>query len=55
MHPQRSILIAALGIAVGYVWLTGGFVGIMDMSAQSTPPPAVWLDARVRPDLRHRG
>ena len=40
MHPQRLILIAALVIAAGYVWLRGGFVGITDMSAQSTPPAA---------------
>ncbi|HEY5619107.1 MAG TPA: peptide-methionine (S)-S-oxide reductase MsrA [Vicinamibacterales bacterium] len=33
MHPQRWILLAALVIAVAYVWLRGGFVGITEMNA----------------------
>ena len=28
MHPQRWVLITALVLATGYVWLSGGFVGI---------------------------
>jgi peptide-methionine (S)-S-oxide reductase len=34
MHPQRWILIVALLIATGYVWLSGGFIGVVPMSAQ---------------------
>jgi peptide-methionine (S)-S-oxide reductase len=42
MHPQRLIFLAAVVIAVAYVWLTGGFVGITEMNAaQSTPPGPV--------------
>ena len=33
MHPQRWILIAALVLAAGYVWLRGGFVGVLDNAA----------------------
>ena len=36
MHPQRIILIAALLIAVGYVWLRGGFIGLADSFTTST-------------------
>ncbi len=34
MHPQRWVLIAALALATGYVWLGGGFVGITHVHAQ---------------------
>jgi peptide-methionine (S)-S-oxide reductase len=34
MHPQRWLLITALALAAGYVWLSGGFVGITSMHAQ---------------------
>ncbi len=34
MHPQRWLLVTALALATGYVWLSGGFVGITSMHAQ---------------------
>lgn len=34
MHPQRWLLVTALALATGYVWLSGGFVGITSMQAQ---------------------
>jgi len=34
MHPQRWLLLTALALATGYVWLSGGFVGITSMHAQ---------------------
>lgn len=34
MHPQRWVLLTALILATGYVWLSGGFVGITSMHAQ---------------------
>lgn len=34
MHPQRWLLITALALAMGYVWLSGGFVGMASMHAQ---------------------
>ncbi len=34
MHPQRWILVVALSLAAGYVWLSGGFIGVVPMSAQ---------------------
>ena len=34
MHPQRWVLITAFAMATGYVWLSGGFVGITSMQAQ---------------------
>ena len=37
LHPQRLILLAAVLLAVGYVWLRGGFVGLFEDGA---PPPA---------------
>jgi peptide-methionine (S)-S-oxide reductase len=37
MHPQRLILIVAIAIALGYIWLGGGFVGLLDRG----PAPAV--------------
>ena len=37
MHPQRWVLVVALAIAAGYVWLSGGFVGLTEIQAgQST-------------------
>src|SRR5688500_17466401 len=37
MHPQRWVLVAALALGTGYVWLGGGFVGITSIEAgQST-------------------
>ena len=37
MHPQRWVLIAALALATGYLWLGGAFVGITAIEAgQST-------------------
>jgi peptide-methionine (S)-S-oxide reductase len=44
MHPQRWILVAALAIAVGYVWLRGGFVGILELSATPTAAVAAVAD-----------
>ena len=41
MHAQRLILIAGIVIAVGYVWLRGGFVGIGETIAPGEPPPAL--------------
>jgi len=34
MHPQRWLLITALTLAAGYVWLSGAFVGITSTYAQ---------------------
>ncbi len=34
MHPQRWLTITALVLAAGYVWLSGGFVGVTSMYAQ---------------------
>ena len=34
MHPQRWVLLTALILATGYVWLSGGFAGITSMHAQ---------------------
>ena len=34
MHPQRWLLITALVLATGYVWLSGSFVGMTSMDAQ---------------------
>jgi peptide-methionine (S)-S-oxide reductase len=48
MHPQRWVLVAALALAVGYVWLSGGFVGLTSLEArQSTlvQPPQKGLVA----------
>ena len=37
MHPQRWILVAAFALAIGYVWLGGGFIGVTSIEAgQST-------------------
>ena len=43
MHPHRWILAIALALATGYIWLSGGFVGVTAMQAQGStvvPPPA---------------
>ncbi len=37
LHPQRLILLAAVLLTVGYVWLRGGFVALLD---GGPPPPA---------------
>ena len=34
MHPQRWLLMIALVLATGYVWLSGGFVGMASMEAR---------------------
>jgi len=34
VHPQRWILVVALGLASGYVWLAGGFVGVGSINAK---------------------
>jgi peptide-methionine (S)-S-oxide reductase len=39
MHAQRLILIAGIVIAVGYVWLRGGFAGIGETIAPGGPAP----------------
>ena len=54
MHPQRWILVAALALAVGYVWLDGGFIGVTQVErgcAPGTPSPATrgWLWRRSPP------
>ena len=36
MHPQRWLLITAAILATGYVWLSGGFVGLTSMQAQQS-------------------
>ena len=37
MHPQRWILVTVIALAVGYLWLGGGFVGVTSIQAgQST-------------------
>ena len=48
MHPQRWILVSALALATGYVWLSGGLVGIMSTHAQQTGATA---HTRPRPGL----
>src|SRR5687767_2961273 len=40
MHRQRWILIAALVLAVGYVWLRGGFTSFAPAAAASQAAPA---------------
>jgi len=48
MHPQRWILIAALAIAGGYVWLSGGFVGVVAaMRPASAPAAAIPSDSAM--------
>ena len=34
MHPQRWLLMIALALATGYVWLSGGFVGMTSIEAR---------------------
>lgn len=53
MHPQRLILLAAIALAVGYLWLRGGFVPLTNAlrptaaeeSAAVTPPPGGFATA----------
>jgi peptide-methionine (S)-S-oxide reductase len=40
MHSQRWILLAGVVIAVAYVWLRGGFVGMLDTGAARVPAVA---------------
>jgi peptide-methionine (S)-S-oxide reductase len=40
MHRQRLIFVIAVVIAVAYVWLRGGFIGMMEMNAAQGTPPA---------------
>jgi len=48
MKSHRVILIAAVVLAVGYVWLRGGFVGFgsADQAAPVSPAPTPASDAR---------
>jgi peptide-methionine (S)-S-oxide reductase len=47
MHPQRWVLVAALALATGYVWLSGAFLGIATIEAgQST-----LLQPQLKPGL----
>jgi len=48
MHPQRWILIAALAIAGGYVWLSGGFVGVVAAMRPASAPAAAQSAAEVQ-------
>ena len=48
MHPQRWVLLTALALATGYVWLSGGFVGITSMHAQQG---GTAVPAPVKPGL----
>jgi peptide-methionine (S)-S-oxide reductase len=41
MHPQHRILIAAVVLAFTYVWLKGGFVGVLNINAAPKPLPTV--------------
>lgn len=36
MHPQRWILISVLALATGYVWLSGGFIGLAGTHAEQS-------------------
>ena len=45
MRAQRIILVAALVLAAGYVWLRGGFVGVLGEDA----PAAAAIDDRADP------
>jgi peptide-methionine (S)-S-oxide reductase len=47
MHPQRWILLAALVLATGYVWLRGGFIGILEINA--APTAAIAAVAQAEP------
>ena len=40
MHSQRWILVVGLVIAFAYVWLRGGFVGVLEMNAAPKELPA---------------
>ena len=47
MHPQRWILVVALALAAGYVWLRGGFIGILEINA--APTAAIAATAQAEP------
>lgn len=49
MHAHRWILITALVIAGGYVWLSGGFVGIAEMRSEPMP------EAQSPADVQKKG
>ena len=44
MHPQRWILIVALALATGYVWLIGGFIGLADVRSDAATRETESLD-----------
>jgi peptide-methionine (S)-S-oxide reductase len=41
MRAQRLVLIAAIVLSVGYVWLRGGFVGMRPADRATVPAPVV--------------
>src|SRR5687768_5985966 len=52
MHPQRIILVVAIAIAVGYLWLRGGFVGVLptpgpEPAASLAAPPPEGLEVAI--------
>jgi peptide-methionine (S)-S-oxide reductase len=49
MHAHRWILITALVIAGGYVWLSGSFVGFAEMRSEPTP------EAQSPADVQKKG
>jgi peptide-methionine (S)-S-oxide reductase len=50
MRPQRWILVVAVVLAVGFVWLRGGFVGLG--SSAPPPPPAAASEPGGGADVR---
>ena len=57
MRAHRWILVVAVVLAVGYVWLRGGFVGVMPSSAVAPPTmsEAVALPAESTQALEEAG
>ena len=51
MHLQRWILVAALALAAGYVWLRGGFIGILEIN----PAPAAAIAATAQAEPQGQG
>jgi peptide-methionine (S)-S-oxide reductase len=51
MHPQRWILVVALALAAGYVWLRGGFIGILEIN----PAPAAAIAATAEAEPQGQG
>jgi peptide-methionine (S)-S-oxide reductase len=51
MHPQRWILIVALALAAGYVWLRGGFIGILEIN----PAPAAAIASTAEAEPQGQG